>query len=323
MREFTRRAVVAGLSALVAMPAFAEAAWPARPIKLMIGFPAGGPLDVVSRIIAQALSRRLGQQVVVEGRPGASGTIAAAQVAHARPDGYTLLSIPATYAASAALFRKLPYRPIEDFSMIGTTTEFPYVLVTHFDHPIQTMADLVAAARSQKDPLTYGTSGAGSLQHLSIELFAIMANVKLQHIPYSGGAPAITELLGKRIDLVVDQPTALLDFVREGRFRALAVTGGKRFFALPDTPTISESGFPGYAVTGWQGLVGPAVLPAPVLNRLHTELTGILAEPAIVEQLRRLGNDPSPTTPRAFRARLAADIETWSEVVAAANIEKI
>ncbi|HEY2227735.1 MAG TPA: tripartite tricarboxylate transporter substrate binding protein [Xanthobacteraceae bacterium] len=323
MREFTRRAVVAGLSALVAMPAFAEAAWPARPIKLMIGFPAGGPLDVVSRIIAQALSRRLGQQVVVEGRPGASGTIAAAQVAHAQPDGYTLLSIPATYAASAALFRKLPYRPIEDFSMIGTTTEFPYVLVTHFDHPIQTMADLVAAARSQKDPLTYGTSGAGSLQHLSIELFAIMANVKLQHIPYSGGAPAITELLGKRIDLVVDQPTALLNFVREGRFRALAVTGGKRFFALPDTPTISEGGFPTYAVAGWQGLVAPAGLPAPVLNRLHTELTGILAEPAIVEQLRRLGNDPSPTTPGAFRARLAADIETWSEVVAAANIEKI
>jgi tripartite-type tricarboxylate transporter receptor subunit TctC len=207
--------------------------------------------------------------------------------------------------------------------MIGTTTEFPYVLVTHSDHPIQTMADLVAAARSQKDPLTYGTSGAGSLQHLSIELFAIMANVKLQHIPYSGGAPAISELLGRRIDLVVDQPTALLDFVREGRLRALAVTGGKRFFALPDTPTISEGGFPGYAVTGWQGLVAPAELPAPVLNRLHMELTGILVEPAIVEQLRRLGNDPSPTTPGAFKARLAADIETWSKVIAVANIERI
>ena len=171
--------------------------------------------------------------------------------------------------------------------MIGTTTEFPYVLVTYSDHPIRTMADLVSAARSQNDRLAYGTSGAGSLQHLSIELFASMANVKLQHIPYSGGAPAITELLGKRIDFVVDQPTALIDFVREGRFRALAVTGGKRFFSLPDTPTISETGFPGYAVTGWQGLVAPADLPAPVLNRLHTELTTVLVEPAIVEQLTR------------------------------------
>jgi tripartite-type tricarboxylate transporter receptor subunit TctC len=323
MTEFTRRTVLGGLSALVAMPALAETAWPTRPIKLMIGFPAGGPVDVVSRIIAQALSRRLGQQVVVEGRPGASGTIAAAQVAHAQPDGYTLLSIPATYAASAALYRKLSYRPVEDFSMIGITTEFPYVLVTYSDHPIQTMADLVSAARAQDRRLTYGTSGAGSLQHLSIELFASMANVKLQHIPYSGGAPAITELLGKRIDLVVDQPTALIDFVREGRFRALAVTGGERFFSLPDTPTISETGFPEYAVTGWQGLVAPADLPAPVLNRLHTELTGILVEPAIVEQLRRLGNDPSPTTPADFKARLVADIQTWTKVIAAANIERI
>jgi tripartite-type tricarboxylate transporter receptor subunit TctC len=323
MREFTRRAVLGGLSALVAIPALAESAWPTRPIRLIIGFPAGGPLDVVSRIIAQALSRRLGQQVVVEGRPGASGTIAAAQVAHAQPDGYTLLSIPATYAASAALFRQLSYRPVEDFSMIGTTTEFPYVLVTYSDHPIQTMSDLVSAARSRNSPLTYGTSGAGSLQHLSIELFASMANVKLQHIPYSGGAPAIAELLGKRIDLVVDQPTALIDFVREGRFRALAVTGGQRFFGLPDTPTISETGFPGYAVTGWQGLVAPADLPATLLNRLHTELTTVLEEPAIVEQLRRLGNAPRPSTPGEFKARLVADIETWTKVVAAANIERI
>jgi tripartite-type tricarboxylate transporter receptor subunit TctC len=323
MTEFTRRAVVAGLSALVAMPAYAETAWPIRPIKLVIGFPAGGPLDVVSRIVAQALSRRLGQQVVVEGRPGASGTIAAAQVAHAQPDGYTLLSIPATYAASAALFSKLPYRPVEDFSMIGTTTQFPYVLVTYSDHSIQTMADLVIAARSQSGRLTYGTSGAGSLQHLSMELFASMAGVKLQHIPYSGGAPAITELLGKRIDIVVDQPTSLIDFVRDGRFRALGVTGGKRFFSLPDTPTISETGFPGYSVTGWQGLVAPVQLPAPVLKRLNTELIGVLMEPAIVEQLRRLGNEPSPSTPDEFKARLVADVETWAKVVAAANIERI
>jgi tripartite-type tricarboxylate transporter receptor subunit TctC len=150
-----------------------------------------------------------------------------------------------------------------------------------------------------------------------------MANIKLQHIPFRGGAPAITELLGGRIDFVLDQPTALVDYIRDGRFRALAVTGGGRFFSLPDIPTISEAGFPGYAVSGWQGFVGPANLPTPVLNRLHTELTGTLAEPAIVEQLRPLGDQPSPSTPGEFRARLVTEIETWTRVIAAAKIERI
>jgi tripartite-type tricarboxylate transporter receptor subunit TctC len=323
MMEITRRALLGGLSALVTTSGFAQAAWPTRPITLVVGFPAGGPLDVVSRILAQELSRRLGQQVVVENKPGATGTVAAAQVARAQPDGYALMAIPATYAASAALFSKLSYRPVEDFSMISMTTEFPYVLVTHPDHPIQTIADLVSAARSRNPPRTYGTSGVGSLQHLAVALFASMANIRLQHIPYRGGAPAITELLGKHIDLVLDQPTALVDLIRDGRLRALAVTGGSRFFGLPDTPTISEAVLPGYDVTGWQGLVAPAGLPPPVLDRLHAELTGILMDPAIVEQLKTLGNVAKPTTSGEFKARLRAEIETWTKVIAAASIERI
>jgi tripartite-type tricarboxylate transporter receptor subunit TctC len=323
MTEITRRAALSGLGAFAANPVFAETAWPTRSITLVMGFPAGGPLDVVSRLLAQGLSRRLGQQVIVDNRPGATGTTAAGQIARAAPDGYTIFAIPATYASSAALFRKLSYRPVEDFSMITMTTEFPYVLVTYSDHPIRTVADIIRTARSQKDPLTYGTSGVGSLQHLSGELFANMANIKLQHIPYRGGAPAITEILGKRIDFVIDQPTALMDLIKDGRLRALAVTGEKRFFSLPDIPTISESGFPGYAVTGWQGLVAPSGLPASILNRLHSELDGLLREAAIVEQLRTLGNEPSPTTPDEFRARLVADIATWTKLISAANIERI
>ena len=319
-----RRDFIAMAGAAAVLPMAARAVtYPLRPIKLVIGFPAGGPLDVVSRIIAQGLSTRLGQPVVVENRPGATGTVAAGQVARAEPDGYTLMVIPATYAASAALFRKLSYRPVEDFSEVSMTAEFPYILVTYSDHPIRTIANLIGAAQTGSTPLTFGTSGIGSVQHLAMELFANRANIKLQHVPFRGGAPAITELLGRRIDFVLDQPTALIDLIKDGRFRALAVTSGSRSSNLPDTLTISETGIPGYAVTGWQGLIAPAGLPEPVLSRLHAALTGVLAEPNVVGQLRTLGNDPRPSTPEEFKARLVAEIKTWTEVVVAANIERI
>lgn len=325
MTDLTRRTVLGGLSAFAAMPAFAEAAWPNRSIVLVVGFPAGGPTDIVGRIVAQALSERLGQTVVVENKAGASGTTAAGQVARAQPDGYTLLMNTSTYTASAALFRSLPFRPVEDFSTISTAVVFPYVFATYADHPIRTIADLISAARSpsRTAPLTYGTSGIGSVQHLTAEQFARTANIELQHIPFRGGAPAITELLGKRLDFVVDQPSSLIDMVRDGRLRALAVTGEKRFFGLPEVQTISEAGFPGFVVTGWQGLVAPANLPAPIVSRLHAELAKVLADPGVVQQLKRLGNEPRPSTPDEFRSRLVTEIERWAKVIAAAKIERV
>lgn len=322
MMTMTRRTALGGLSALISTPLFAERPWPNRPLKLVVGFPAGGPVDTVSRIVAESLSRRLGQPIVVENKPGATGTMAAAQVARATPDGYTLTVFPGTFAASAAMFRKLPYHPLDDFSWIGTIAEFPYLLATYSGHRCETVADLVKNASSASTPLHFGTSGVGSVQHLSGELFAKTANIKLEHVPYRGGMPAISDLLGKRLDLVIDQPTALLEFVRDGRLRALAVTGPIRFFALPDLVTISEAGFPGYSVTSWQGLAAPAGLAPAISDRLNSELAEILVEPQFGERLRALGDEPKISAGEAFKVRVASDINIWTKVVADANIER-
>lgn len=323
MTTMTRRAAIGGLSAFITSPLLAQPAWPDRPLTLVVGFPAGGPVDTVSRIIGESISKRLGQPIVIENKPGATGTIAAAQVARAAPDGYTLTMLPGTFAASAAMFRKLPYHPVNDFTWVSTVVEFPYLLVTYAGHPCKSMADIVETAKSARNPLQFGTSGVGSVQHLSGELLAGNANIRLQHVPYRGGAPAITDLLGKRIDLVIDQPTALLEFIRDGQLRVLAVTSANRFSALPDIATVAEAGFPDYNVTSWQALAAPAGFPPAILERLSLELVGVLAEPELMVKLRALGNEPKASTGDTIKARVAKDIETWSKVVADASIERI
>lgn len=323
MTSITRRATVAGLAAVLVRPAVANQAWPGRAITLMHGFPPGGPVDTLSRILADALSKRLGQQVVVEPKPGATGTTAAGLAARVAPDGYTLFAVPATHVATAAMYRSLPYRPIDDFSLISTTAEYPFVLATHSEHPIRTLSDLINRARSQGTPLQYGTPGIGSLQHLSLELLAIMAKVRLQQIPYRGGAPAITDLLGKRLDLVIDPPTSLVEHIRSGKLRALAVTSAGRFFGLPDVPTIAESGFSGYVVSGYQGIAAPAGLPSLLLKRIHSEITAVLTDTSVIAKLQKIGNSPIPSSPDQFKSRLAKDIAQWTRVIAEANIERI
>ena len=323
MTKFTRRTVLAGLAAVLTTPGRSDTGWPNRPITLVHGFAPGGPTDTVARIVAEELSKRLGQQVVVDGRPGASGTTAAGQVARAAPDGYTLIAIPGGHATAEVLYRRLPYRTVDDFSMISMTSEYPFAFVTYSDHTIRTMADLIGTARSRKTPLLYGSPGIGSVHHLSVELLASMANIRLQHIPYRGSAQTVTDLIGKRIDFMIDAPTLILEFVRNGRLRALGVTGASRFFSLPNVPTISETALPGYVITSWQGLAGPVGLPASIVDRLNGEMAEILAEPVVIERLRNLGNDPKFSSPGEFRARVVADIEKWTGVVAAANIERI
>ena len=323
MIGLTRRTVLAGLTTFVAIPAYPDTAWPSRPITLVHGFAAGGPTDTVARIIAEGLTTRLRQQVVVDPRPGASGTTAAGQVARALPDGYTLIAIPGGHATAEALYKTLPYKTIDDFSMISMASEYPFVFVTYADHKIQTVADLINNARSQKIPLLYGSPGIGSVHHLAIELLARMADVQLQHVPYRGSAQVITDLLGKRIDFMIDPPTLLIEFLRSGKLRPLAVTGATRFFSLPDVPTVSEAALPGYVVTSWQGLAGPAGIAASVADRLNSVVADILTEPATVERLKALGNNPRPSSRDEFKARVVADIDKWTGVVAAAHIERI
>jgi tripartite-type tricarboxylate transporter receptor subunit TctC len=324
MTELSRRAVIAGgLTSLLTLPARAETVWPSKPITLVHGYAPGGPTDTVARIVAEALSRRLGQPVVVDPKSGASGTIAAAQVARAAPDGYTLIAIPGAHAATAALYRKLPYRAIDDFSMISLIAEYPFVFVTNVDHALLSMADLISTARSRKEPLLYGTPGTGTTHHLSAELLAKTANVQFRHVPYRGSAQVVTDLLAGRIDFMLDAPTLLLEYIRGGRLRALGVTGASRFFSLPDIPTISETVLPEFVVTSWQGLAGPAGMPASIVDRVNREVAEILAEPVIVERFRNLGNNPKSCSPDEFRTRLTADVERWSAVVADANIERI
>jgi tripartite-type tricarboxylate transporter receptor subunit TctC len=323
MRSTTRRSFMIGLAGCGVLPAQAQQNWPSKSVTLVHGFPPGGPVDTLSRILAEGFSHQFGQPVLVEAKSGATGTTAAGLVARAAPDGYTLLAVPATFVATAAVFRTLPYRPLEDFTFIGTTAEYPLVLVTNAEGPLRTFADVVRRARSTDGSIQYGTAGAGSLQHLSMELLAKRAGIRMQHIPYRGGAPAITDLLGQRLDLVLDPPTALMPHIAGGKLRALAVTSGERFSALPDVPTTAEAGYPDAVVTGYQGIAGPAALPQPVATRIGSALRAVLADPHIGAEIRKVGNNPAFSSGDQYRSRLAADIARWQTVVTDSNIERI
>ena len=317
--SLTRRAALTGISALAVAPAFAQGG---RTITMMHGFTPGANVDTVARLIAEQLGKRLGQTIVVEPRPGAGGTTAAATVARSAPDGATIAVLPGGHAVSAAIYNKLPYDAVEDFTFIGMLTDFPFILVTYPDHPARTVADVIRSAQTQEGKLTCATAGNGTGMHLAFELFAAMARARIQHVPYRGSPQAITDLLGKRVDFQVDTPAALMPLIRDGQLRAIAITGANPFFMLPGTPAIGDT-LQGYAVTSWLGIAGPAGLPAPFASRLNAELKAILAEPAVIERLRGLGSDTRPTTPEGFKERVADDVAKWTKVVADAKIPKV
>jgi tripartite-type tricarboxylate transporter receptor subunit TctC len=319
MTNLTRRAALAGLSALAAAPALAQGG---RTITMIHGFTPGANVDIVARLVAEHLGKRLGQTIVVEPRPGAGGTTGAAAVARSASDGGTLTILPGGHAVSAAIYNKLPYDAVADFTFISMLTDFPFILATYPDHPAKSVADVIGSAQAQDGKLTCATAGNGTGMHLAFELFASMAHAKIQHVPYRGSPQAIADLLGQRVDFQVDTPAALMPLLREGKLRAIAVTGPDRFFMLSDTPAIADT-VKGYAVTSWLGLAGPAGLPAPFVSRVNAEVRGILAEPAVIERLRDLGSDARPTSPDEFKQRVSDDVAKWTKVVADAKITKV
>ena len=316
------RAFLGAILVCAALPYSAAAAWPERAITLVHGFAAGGNADVTARVVAERLQALLGQSVVVEPKPGAGGRAAAAVIARAPADGYTLFMLPGGHAASAALFEQLPYDSLKDFTFIGLVTQIPFIVAAPPDSAVKTVPDLIAAAKAAKDPIIYSTSGVGSGQHFAAELFQAMGGVKLKHLPSKGGTAVPTMLLGKHIELGFEPPPTLLELIKDGKLHAIATTGPTRFFALPDVPTIGET-IPGYEVTSYFGLAGPAGLSDEIVKRLNEATATMLKEPATIEKLRAAGSAPLSSTPEGFRERVAGDIVRWTKLAADAGIPKL
>jgi tripartite-type tricarboxylate transporter receptor subunit TctC len=324
MPAVSRRTVLMGLPALaIAGAEPASAAWPDRGLTIVHGLGPGGGVDVTARILADQFSSRLGHAVTVESRPGAATIVAAGQVARSAPDGYTLAVFPSTYAAAVALRRSLTFRPVDDFATVGQISEFPYIIATYREHAAADFPGLIRAARSAPQPLTYATPGQGSAQHLLMAMLAKSANVEFQHVPFRGGPQALTEVLAKRIDLIVDAPLILTEHLSTGTIRALAVTTRERSSWLPETPSIAERGFADFDVRGWMGLVAPAALPGTIVSRLNAELAGVLADANVRQRLHALGTEARTSSSEEFRARLVGDIDRWTTVIAQAGIERI
>jgi tripartite-type tricarboxylate transporter receptor subunit TctC len=294
----------------------AHAAYPDRPIRMIVPFPAGGSADFMARGMGQRLGVELRQQVLIENRGGAGGIPAAEAVAKASADGYTLLfATMGTLTINPALYAKLPYDPLRDFTPISITHLAPRVLVVHGTLAAKSVAELIALARTRPGALSYGSAGNGSSSHLAGALFASMAGVELLHVPYKGSAPLLTDMLAGRIDMTFDAFTIYEEHIRSGRLRALAVTSKNRLSALPNVPTLAESGLKGYDVSNWLGVLGPAGLPADIGATLHAALGRVLAAPALRTQLTALGVEPTFSTPAEFTALMRAELPKWAELV--------
>jgi tripartite-type tricarboxylate transporter receptor subunit TctC len=295
--------------------------YPSKPIRLVVGFAAGGPSDVAARTIGQKLTEKWGQQVIVDIRPGAGGNIATEIVAKAPADGYTLLEPAFAHAVNPFLYPKLPFDAMKDFAPVLLFASIANVLVIHPSIPARTVSELIAFAKAHPGQLTAGSSGNGTASHLAVELLNMMGGIKTTHIPYKGLAPAHTDLMGGQITLLFDGIVTGMPAVNAGRLRALAVTTAKRWRGTPEIPTMAEAGLAGFEVNSWYGLLAPAGTPREIITRLNTEVGRSLREPDARERLYSIGAEPMNGTPEEFQAYINSEMTKWSNVVKKANLK--
>jgi len=315
--------LIAALGLLLhAVAGGAADAYPTKPLRILVGFPPAGANDLVARALAVRLSPRLGQQVIVENRPGAGGNIATQLAARAAPDGYTLLlGSVASLAMSPAMYREVPFDPLNDFAPVAQAVGVSSLISVHPSLPVRSLKELVALAKREPGRLNYGTPGTGSTAHLAAELFLRTAGIRMTHVPYKGGGPAVVDAMAGQVECLVSLISTSGPQAKAGRLRALAVTSRVRSPLLPDVPAVAQAGYPGFEASGWLGLLFPAKTPEPIVDRLYKETIAVLAMPDVRKQLEDVGLDPAPSSPAAFRAYIREEHAKWGRLIREAGIK--
>ena len=321
MRRWTGMLAAVAASMAASGVAFAQTTYPSRPVHLLVPFPPGGAVDIVARTLSDELSRRWGQQIVVENRPGAGGTIAAAALAKAAPDGYTLILAASGHAIVSFLYPDLPYDPLRDFTPLSLVGSSPNMMLVREDSPYRSIADVLTAARERPGQLSYGYAGNGTSPHLAGELLKYMTKVAITPVPYRGGAPVLNDLLGGHIPLSFNNIPESIGFVQAGKLRPLGVTTAKRSPVLPDVPTIAESGLAGYDTGVWWGFLAPAGLPAAIRARLAKDCAEVVQIASVRERLLKIGAEPVGSSADEFDKLIRADNAKWGPVIKAAAIK--
>jgi tripartite-type tricarboxylate transporter receptor subunit TctC len=317
-----RRTAIACALLLASAAALAQSAYPHKPVRIVVPYPPGGTTDLLARLVAARLGDKLGQNFTVDNRAGASGAIGSQLVAKSAPDGYTLvMATISSHGINSALNKALPYDPVADFAPVTLVASTPNVITVNADMPAKTLAELLAMARARPGALSFGSTSAGGSPHMSVELLKMMAKLDLVHIPYKGGGPMLTDLIGGQIPMGVDNLPSSMAHIKSGKIRALAVTTATRWPGAPDIPTVAESGVPGYEASAWFGLLAPASTPKEIVDLLQRSVADSLRDPAVAQRLQELGAEPVASTPDAFGRQIAGEIDKWKKVVAATGVK--
>ena len=313
--------LIAAAALLVALAASAQAQnYPNRIIKVMLGFPPGGNVDIIARMLAHEMEKSLGQSIMVENRIGAGGAVAAEAIARGEPDGYTLLMVPSSHPAYGALAKNVKFNVVDDFTWISVASFYPFMICVRADSRFQSLAQLIDEARAKPGVLKYGSGGVGSILHTTVELMGHQTGTKFLHVPYRGEAPALTGMLTGDIDFIAATTGPISARVKAGEFRALAVTGLTRWRDFPAVPTVAETVIPNFEVISWTGMGGPPNLPKPIVDRLNAEMRKALAVPDVKSKLEAMGGDPRATTPDEMKALVSRQYDTWKKLAVEANL---